>query len=208
MKSHFPSVPEARQTVEPFLRAWSLDAALRYGPRSLEFEFERGQLVDRNPTPGVHTLIAEPATFAVRIGKPGLTLGLSAFPPPPPGMSFDPLVSLMFDRYTLYRDGGTTLADAANFCLTVLEKDAGTRDAAAQKLYIAKNVLSKLAELAATRGGKMARKANGLQADFTGRERKWLEHVMAVVIRRAAEMAFDPGAMRSQITMKDLPALV
>ena len=203
----FSVFPEARETVEPFLRARSLDMALRYGPRSLEFEFERGEVIDRKPTPGARTLVAETGHFTCRFGKPGGTVGLLAFPPPPAGMIFDPAASLMFDRYQLYREGGTTLADAANFCLTVLEKDAGTRAAAAQKLSVAKNVLSQVAKLTATKGGAMARKADGSKVDFTGHERQWLEEVMTVVIRRAAEVAFDPAATRPQITMKDLPSL-
>jgi hypothetical protein len=76
----------------------------------------------------------------------------------------------MFDRFCRYRAGTTTLADAANFCLTVLELTAYGRLAAARHYNIAKTVLNKLADLAATKGGYEARKARGAQAEFTGAE--------------------------------------
>ena len=65
----------------------------------------------------------------------------------------DFLVDLMFNRYVLYRDGGTTLGDAANYCLTEFERAAGGRDAAAKKFSIDKKVLGKLGNLTANKGG-------------------------------------------------------
>src|SRR5436189_6466694 len=65
MKSHFPSLADARAVVEPFLRAWELDVGLRSGPRALEFDYERGQVIDRKPTPGAHALVAEPMNLKV-----------------------------------------------------------------------------------------------------------------------------------------------
>lgn len=152
-------------------------------------------------------LVAEPASFKVSFGKPGLTVGLAAFPPPPSGIARDPIVDMMLGRYVLYRDGGTILADAANFCLTALGVGAGSRKAAPNHYGIDKKVLSKLGELASTKGGAHARKAAAATADFAPRERQWLEHAMTLIIRRAAEVAFDPHAARRPITMADLPQL-
>jgi hypothetical protein len=205
MKTHSPSLAEARAVVEPFLRAWELDMGLHYGPRALEFEYERGQLVDRKPTPGVHTLVAEPAKFETTFYAPTLTHGFTTFPAPPGGMARDALVDLMYARYVLYRDGRTTLVDAANYCRTCLERDAGGREAAASRFSVAKTVLAKLGELTATKGGAIARKAAGAATDFTPAEVQWLEEAMTLIIRRASEVAFDPSAARSQITMTNLP---
>jgi hypothetical protein len=207
MKSHFPSLPDARAVVEPFLRAWELDMGLRYSPRALEFDYERGQVIDRKPTPGVHALVAEPINLKVSFSTPKMTVGFTTFPAPPGGMARDPVVDLMFARYVLYRDGGTILGDAANYCLTSLENSARGRPAAARKFSIAKTVLDKLAVLSATKGGAKARKAEGATTDFTSAEVQWLEQAMTLIIRRASEVAFDPHAARPLITMADLPPL-
>lgn len=57
MKAHLPSLADARLAVEPFLRAWELDMALRYGPGALEFKYERGHIIDRKPTPGAIEIV-------------------------------------------------------------------------------------------------------------------------------------------------------
>jgi hypothetical protein len=205
MKRHFPSLAEARAAVEPFLRAWELDMGLRYGPRALNFEYEHGQVIDRKPTPGVHAIVAKPINMETTFYPATLTVGFTTFPPPPSGMSSNALVDLMYARYVLCRDGRTTLADAANYCLTCLVMDAGGRRGAASKFSVAKKVLDTLGQLCATRGGAAARKAAGAATDFTAPEAQWLEAAMTAVIRRASEVASDAGAARSQITMADLP---
>jgi hypothetical protein len=207
MKTHFPSLADARAAVEPFLRTWELDMGLRHGPGALEFEYESGQVVDRNPTLGDHTLVAEPGNYKITPSAAKVTISFSTFPTPPGGMARDPVVDLMFARYVLYRDGGTILGDAAYYCLTCLEKDAGNREAAARKFSIERTVLRKLGELSGTKGGDKARKAAGAATDFTSAEATWLEKAMTVIIRRASEVAFDPHAARPQIAMADLPPL-
>ena len=205
MKSHFPSLEEARAAVEPFLHAWELDMGLSYGPQALEFEYERGQLVDRNPTPGIHALVPEGLTLKITMPAPKLTHQFTTFPLPPSGLARDALVDLMYARYRLYRDRRTSLGEAANYCLTCLEGDAGGRDAASIKFSVAKGVLRKLGELPATKGGATARKAAGAATDFTAAEVQWLERAMTLLIRRASEFACNPSAARSQITMDNLP---
>jgi hypothetical protein len=207
MKSHFPSLADARAVVEPFLRAWELDVGLRYGPRALEFDYKRGQVIDRRPTPGVHALLAEPMNLKLSFPTPKVTVGFTTFPAPRGGMASDPVVDLMFNRYVLYRDSGASLGDAANYCLTFLEKSAGGRQAASRKFSIAKTVLDKLAVLSATKGGAKARNAEGATTDFSSAEVQWLEQAMTLIIRRASEVAFDPHAARPLITMADLPPL-
>jgi hypothetical protein len=207
LKIHFASINDARASVEPFLRAWEMDAALRYGPRTLIFRYDRADVIDRNPTPGGHSLVAEPLILTVAGGSVKLVIGLANFPSVPVEMARDASVDLMFERYVLYRDGGTTLADAAYYCLTVVERAADRRAAAAKKFAIQYEVLNKLGELSANKGGARARKVQGSTAEFTGSERQWLEEAMISLIRRAAEFAYDPNAMLRQITMADLPQI-
>jgi hypothetical protein len=206
MTNHFPTVQDARATVERFLRAWELTAALQYGPGEFEFVYDRAEVIDRNPAPGIVSGVG-----ALLAGSGALSAdghGVRAnYPAPPVGIARDAEVDLMFHRYCMYREGRTTLPDAANYCLTMVERSAGDRKAASKQYAIALTVLNTLGQLAATKGGTEARKACASDADFTSAERRWLANIIAAIIRRAAEVAFDPAASRPQITMADLPPL-
>jgi hypothetical protein len=117
----------------------------------------------------------------------------------------------MSGRFERYQFGRTTLNDAANFCLTVLEDNSGApngkRSAAARRYNISRPVLDTVASLAASKGGAEARKALGAQSEFTTTERAWLEKAIKLIIWRAAEVAGNPSAALPQITMADLPPL-
>lgn len=203
MKAHFGSIAEARAVVEPFLRAWELEVALSYGPRSLEFHYKSADIVDRNPRPGVIVMAAEGASIAVSGGSATGVVGLASYPTPPMGMARDPIVDLMFERYLLYRNGGTTLADAAYYCRTCL----GRAPEAKRKFAVADSVLGRLQSLSSNKGGTKGRKRSSAPDNFTPREEQWLEDAMRLLIRRAAEVAFDPTVSRPQITLADLPPL-
>ena len=217
MKSHFASADEAQAAVAPFLRSWEVDMALRYGPGSLRVIYKTVEIIDRDPSPGVVTAYFQPAHFALTGGSVRAIIGFGKWPEPPAGMTCDPIVELMFARYVLYRKRGTLLADAANYCLTCLEMGgklsrAGRegeqeRRSAAAHYRISMAVLRKIGELAESKGGTEARKAHVASDNFTGRERQWLETAMTVLIRRAAEVAYDANACHRIITMADLPEL-
>jgi hypothetical protein len=98
--------------------------------------------------------------------------------------------------------------------LTVLEATAAVaipgkqnRAAASTHFAIDVPVLSKLGELTGTKGGREARKFIGSQMEFTANERAWLMAVIPLLVRRAAQTAFDPAASRPMITMANLPHL-
>lgn len=206
MKSRYATAQAARDEVEPFLRAWELSAALKSGPGEFQFDYENASIVDRNPTPGA-VIHAEAAMIALSGMEARLIVGRAKYPDPPVGLLCDAAVDLIFDRFCRYRTGRTTLADAAYFCLTVLEMNAGSRSAAAQRFCVAATVLGTLGRLAGSKGGKEARKGPGAQSDFTATERSWLEEAIKLLIWRAAEVAHDPAVSRSQITMAELPSL-
>jgi len=208
MNAHFASVGEARGVVEPFLRAWELDMALRYGPRSIEFEYERPVIIERAPAPGANVIYVVGACVAVGSCDVKMRVGFANFPQPTNDIRRDSIVDLMYARYALYREGRTLLGDAANFCFTAIAMGGGGRRNTAAKHYgVSEEVLATLGKLSATKGGHHARKATAATDDFTPSERQWLEDAMARLIRRAAEVAFDATAARPQLTMADLPPL-
>jgi hypothetical protein len=206
MQTDYVEVSEARAAVEPFLRAWELLAGLNYGPGEFEFVYEKANIIDRSPVPGLVGAAAFDAVGVLDITHG--TVSRSSFPPPPNGVARDVIVDLMFERYCLQRERRTTLADAANYCLTALETAAGGgRKQASARFNIDFSVLTKLGELAATKGGKEARKAEAWVGEYTPVERDWLTKVLPLIVRRAAEVAFDPDATRPPITLVELPQL-
>jgi hypothetical protein len=206
MKIHHASLEHARATVEPFLRAWELVAALEYRLGDFELVYERADVIDRNPRPSTYTLHAESGGIVITMGTVNLRVSRSKYPDPPNGIACDADVDLLFHCYSQYRTGKRTLADAAYFCLTVLERHNG-RQGATSRYMIAKPILNTLGQLAGEKGGMEARKAIGAQTAFTSAEQQWLEEAMKRIIRRAAEVAHDPLVCRPQITIADMPRL-
>jgi hypothetical protein len=212
--AHFATIAEAREAVEPFLQAWELAAALAHkNPDELRFVYDRADVIDRNPTPG-HIVLTESARITISTGTATLIVGRAHYPQPPRGLSRDATVDLMFDRYRMYREGKTTLADAANYVLTALEASSmpfvaqGPSRARAAKYYdIDETVLRTVGRLAGTKGGREARKYESATTDFTDSERQWLSDVIPLIVRRGAERAFDPHVPLPKVTMADLPAL-
>lgn len=207
-KSHFASIDEARACINPLIEVWELDAALRFGPRSLEFRYVNGDVIDRNPTPGTTVLNAEAGQMVATPGTVKLVVGMSAYPAPPMDMVRSPEVDRMFKRYANYRDGKSDLAATAYYCLTEVEDvhSGEKRKAAAKHLSIEFEVLSKIGELTTNKGGTEARKASG-SAEYSPNERQWLAEAMRQLIKRAAKVAFDPNQILPQIKMDDLPML-
>lgn len=209
MKDHFATAEAARDAIQPFLDAWEVAAGLQYGPGEFEFVYESATVVDRqSPAAGGPESIYLPLIVNVsRFGTPTLQVSRSLYPDPPHNIKRNPDVDLLLGAYRQYRERKRTLADAANFCLTVLESPAGGRRRAAQRYSISKDVLRTIGRLAGTKGGADARKAEGVDVPYTAAERHWLEGAIKILIRRVAECAFDPLAAFSQIRMSDLPAL-
>lgn len=205
LKGRYETTEDARAFIEPFLRAWELDIGLRYGPGALTFAFSQSE----------NFSFAGAATFSMTGGSATMILSPPSWPAPPEKLSCDEITDLMYARYALYRRQGTLLGDAANFCLTCMERGGAegrpeirdARDAACEYYSVSRKVLSKLGALADNKGGTHARKAYGAKHDFHPREGQWLEAAMLLLIRRAAEVAYDSTLDRPLITLADLPPL-
>ena len=206
-QKHFATAEEARNVIEPFLRAWELDAALTHdSPDVLRFIYRSSKIIDRSPPPGAVGL--ESGDVLVLGEDLNIRMDLEVYPPPPSGlaMMLGSDVEAMFYQWSFYKAGRAPLGHMANFCRTVLEK--GQRSAAAKKYGIDPLVLRTLADLAAEKGGRFhSRKWKGWSSEYSGREFVWIEGVVKKSIRRAAEVAHDPKSNRPLITMDDLPPL-
>lgn len=89
MVEHYPSEQAARERVEPYFRAWEVDSAIRQnGRQEIRFEFEKAEVIDRNPAPapppGSSHMVSGRArdivsTFARALGS----VARSQYPTPP-----------------------------------------------------------------------------------------------------------------------------
>ena len=213
LKEHFPAAEQAREAVEPFIRQWEFAAALDRGPGEFEFVFLDAVVEDRHPTPGVVALRG--ASMVVAAESVSIVVGHATYPEPPTNIAIDADVEAMALHYSRYREGRETLAAMAYFCLTVLERATGTarrdrpgrRLAIQDKFGIEVTVADMLGDLSSEKGGDEARKEGGRCHEFTAKERNWIEQATKRMIRRAAEVVYNPAAAALQITMDELPQL-
>jgi hypothetical protein len=115
--------------VDPVLRAWELDAALKHDhPYVLRFRYVGPEIVDRNPTPGV--LQPPTGVIAVTGFPPTVRVCPEEYPPPPSGLAVKPgsNVEAMFEKWSHYKEVQRDLANTANFCLTALFGEEQTQD--------------------------------------------------------------------------------
>jgi hypothetical protein len=209
MREHFSTAEQAREVVGPFIRQWEFAAALDRDPGGFELVFLKAVVEDRIPSPGV--FVVEGGAYMLTGESVSFVVDRGSYPEPPTGVAIDADVEAMALRYSQYREGKETLAAMAFFCLTVLEgataADKNRRRVIPGKFGIEFAVADTLARLSSVKGGSEARKDEGRSRDFTANERNWIEHATKRMIRRAAEVAHDPAAAASQITMDDLPKL-
>jgi hypothetical protein len=93
------------------------------------------------------------------------------------------------ERVNRYAMNEEPLAGAAYWCLTALERDAGSREKAAQKYEIAWRDLKRLGDLTANRGGPESRKAVAANVPFTDDERRWIETLLIQILDRVGRVA-------------------
>lgn len=212
MKEHYASVEEARQVVKEYIRDWEFIVGLESGPNAFKLDFLKPEIVDRNPPPRQQGWANVSATITA--GVPKITAKASALPiprpyplPPSRKMKITPDVQSMYDRFMGYRSGKEPLPSMAYFCLTVFEAAAGQhtsrRKAAAKKYGVSQEMLKKIGDLSTNSGGPQARKASGLVQTLTNQEHRFLKEAVAVIIRRAAEVAHDPNQITPEISMSD-----
>lgn len=210
MEVHYPSIEAARRVVDPYLRAWEIDAALNFGRGEIRFIYENGKVVDRNPAlPGEPQVLKISSTGHLHFsGTATIHVTRKQYPKPPKTFSVSPDVQTLWHRYKMYLDGKEPLLSMAYFCLTVIEARAGGRSRASAIFAIEEEVLRKLGELTSIRGDSLtARKAprKTTVIPLADKERAWIEAVIKHLIRRVGELA--SGHTPSKLKMTDLPSL-
>ena len=206
LKEHYATEKEARFSVEAdYLPNWEFEVGLTRGPDAFRLRFDRCDIVDRDPPPG-------PPTLSVRASAGVPTVSADLAPPMPPefpeppraAIKRSPDVDSMFQHYLRHLGGGEPLPAMAYFCLTKLEQMAGGRANAAVTFGISKQVLGRIGELSANKGGSRARKAIGSTTPYTPEEERFLKSAVKKLIHRAAEVEHGPDPSRTKVTLADV----
>ena len=217
LDEHYATQEEALERVGPYVRNWEMDACLSGRPGDFRLEFKEAEVIDRDPPPPTPGTINLSATFTA--GVPTIRANLSvvrpSYPPPPAGVTLkadDRDVETMYRRLSDYYADRKYLPSMAYFCLTVLEDKFtnAKRRSAAKSFRIDLAVLDAVGELSSTKGGVgSARKAEatGTGTALSRKEERFLEAAVKAIIRRAAEVAQNPGGAFRMITLADLPDL-
>lgn len=208
--AHFADESDARVVVEPFLRAWEIDADLNGNIGTIRFSFLGADVVDRNPpllgTPQVISAGAAAAAFASVRAAAHITRRL--YPTPPESFRATSDVTQAYSRWRGFRAGHEPLQSMAYFVLTLVEAVAGGRKVAARSLAIDLDVLGTIGRLSSTKGdADTARKVERGTAfqELSGSEEQWLEHAIRRVVKRLGEHA--AGGALDPLRMADLPEL-
>lgn len=193
MKDHYATVPEARAIIQPFIDQWEFEASLRGGPGKFSLNFERPEIIDRQPTPGV---ISVAAHFSAGAPTASVSVTVSKEYPSSPWKGAiditDPDVQTMHHRYTGYLQNHEPLPSMAYFCYEVFTKRLSENvNDASEKYKISRNLIEEVAKISSIKGGKEARKALGVGEELTGEEKRILERAIQVMILRAAIVAGD-----------------
>ena len=207
---HFSDEDEARRAVEPFLRAWEIEADLNSNVGMIRFKFERAELVDRDPPPpgSSQVIQVKVASMALVGGSVSFHLTCKKYPQPPKTFRATTEIQHAYRRWIGFRSGKEPLQSMAYFVLTLLESAAGGRQGAARSFQIDVAVLRTIGQLSSTKGDEnTARKAGpGIQfQELSGAERQWLEEAVRRVIHRLGEHA--SGAPLALISITDLPSI-
>ena len=212
MREHYADVGDARQVVEPYLRAYEFQTALAEGAFRFHFEFDAPTIVDRRPSllgePLVIVVASDTLSFSDSCAAT-LHLTYHAYPDPPDTFRVSPDVESMWYRYEGWKTGREPLASMAYFCLTFVEKVVfQSRDVAVAQLGVSESVLKTIRRLANVGDKQTARKADITELrPHTAQEVHWLKEAVLTLIRRMAEYACDPAVAHRTITMADLPPL-
>lgn len=210
LKDHYATEDEARTAVEPFLRYWQIEVALRGRPGQFDLEYLKGEIIDRSPTQGV-VIPSALIRHMWDLPQPSVTHTTpKSYPPPPPGLTRnpdDPDVSAMYEHFKRYSENRERLIDMAYFCFTMVTPWlCETKEAAASQYGISGRLLKKIKGLVGRKGARKMTK-QGSTPDLNENESQFLEAAIRKLILRVAEVTHNPDERRPKITLSDLPAL-
>lgn len=208
LKKHYPSIKEARAVVEPLLKSWELDVALKSGRQEIQFEYYDGEIIDRDLTPGKKIVNCTVNTLRVLV-EADSHLTKNKYPDIPSNFLINFDAETLWRRYDNYLNGNEQLLSMAYFCLSYIEGTVEkSKKEFADKYKIHKKVLDKLGKFTSVRGDHFdARKGKGHSFQPLSRnEEEWIKKCIKIIIRRICEHQSDPNSLE-EINLSNLPSL-
>lgn len=213
MNDHYEHHSDAREAVEPVLRAWEASALLE--GRRIEFRFADARTTDGNPLAGSENGIwLSEQVVTAKMHASGTDEHLIAsYPAPPVNFQLDQHTDVLMLRYRRFREGQVSFIECAAFTSSYIDKLVGGqgRKGAATYLRVEPAILDKLGELTSAVGDlETVRKIDrGWQnRPHTSKEIAWMQAAVPLLIRRISELGARPGGAPPQrLTMADLPQL-
>ncbi|MGH2748656.1 MAG: hypothetical protein ACRDKB_12140 [Actinomycetota bacterium] len=203
-RSTFHTAEEARDSVEPFLRAWELDSELA-GGLQIEFRFSSAR-VDQTKGGNASTTVMVHTVDALLISE-GVTAHISHgnYPAPPAsGLKRTQFVDDLLIRVRELRTRSHPMLVVAYLFLTQLEYEHGGRQQAARQLNVEVKILQSLGRLSAKNDPQERRKVKGAIDPLTEPERQWLFAALPKLTWQAAHV--ESGKMPARLGMNDLPS--
>jgi hypothetical protein len=207
MKTHFAKESDARKIADEFLNTYLIVWGLEYN-YNVKFLFKSSNIIDRQPS--VNNVLKVCINTAVNIEcKCDIRVSHAKFPKPIKSFIISPDVHTIYSRFNAAMHGKETLLSMAYMCFTIVVTSAGSRDAAAKKYNIDKQVLNKWGEIASTKGsGREARKLTKQgYLPLEPKEKEWIIGLIKKVIIRLGNYAYNPNQSFPKISFSDLPLL-
>jgi hypothetical protein len=197
----------ARDELDPYLRSWEQAAFLSPAAHRIRFEYERSEVEDADPQPGVTNLFPDTIYARGVVMDATIVRDNGRYPGPASGFVATPVTARLIGRLRrLHKDGSDLLA-TAYVVLTTMEKEFGSGDrrTAARMLNVDHQVLHRLGLLTSRADPVRGRKGKGDATPFTADEVTWMREVSVALVRRSGESA--AGGPLRPISMGDFPNL-
>lgn len=210
MLDHYTTIDAARKSVEPYLRAWEISAALarQLRGRELRFAFVRGEVIDRQPSSG-NTVTLTGVDTGSASDSAEITVTIPTYPSPPTNFVFDADTRTLWERYESYLLGREPLLSMAYFCLSVIDFRAGggRKGWPTSSYKIDQQIRDYLGDLVSEYGDeatarKLDKKVGGFQP-LQPEQEEWIRAVIRRLIGRVGEVAYNPSHPWPMITMAD-----
>lgn len=198
---HFNDPDEADRAVrQQVLDSFAVESHLRYDQR-MTFDLQSSTEYHREDDE-IRVVVCGRATLSVSESFSLIRIPQGPYEQPSDDFIVDKDVRIAYERWDAYLTGREPLPQAAYFILTLLERIASGRAAAAARFGICRSVLKKIGFLSSRAGTeRTARKAD--YRKMTPAEEYWLREATRMLVLRLGEQ----GSSRAQITMADLPKL-
>lgn len=177
---HFRSLVEAREAAADFLRAWEIDAALRYRAAApFRLRYVGGEMAQRTGA-ATQTVVEDVVHI---FDTASSQISHAQYPVCPPSFRPSPEAEAIWGRLERHWAGHEPILSMAYFALTVLTC-AGGAEAASTRYRIDKGILRRVGELTSTRGDmQTARKLTTTTQTLTVEESEWLLDAIVRIVR-------------------------